>query len=170
MGLPRGLISLFRNDLVELACEIINHVEGLEPQKHVLATYLLYLAKYLHPHTICAKLRLPNEFPEPPAVQMSKIIPLDLALGAPRPSLNLFQFFSEFDHASVPHPDFQAELLTRVNASIASLSTLLTRGLRCHVLDSGSFCKSRAHRPRTHRPQRTCSRSLARNCRARVPR
>jgi hypothetical protein len=128
-----------RNELVELSCDIINHVEGLEPQKHVIATHLLFLAKYLHPHTILTKLRLPNEFPEPAAVQMSKIIPLDLALGAPRPALNLFQFFTEFNHVSVSNNDFQAELQTRVKSSIASLTTLLTRGLRCQSLDSGSF-------------------------------
>jgi hypothetical protein len=128
-----------RNELVELSCDIINHVEGLEPQKHVIATHLLFLAKYLHPHTILTKLRLPNEFPEPAAVQMSKIIPLDLALGAPRPALNLFQLFTEFNHVSVSNNDFQAELQTRVKSSIASLTTLLTRGLRCQSLDSGSF-------------------------------
>jgi hypothetical protein len=170
------LISLFRNELVELSCDIINHVEGLEPQKHVIATHLLFLAKYLHPHTILTKLRLPNEFPEPAAVQMSKIIPLDLALGAPRPALNLFQLFTEFNHVSVSNNDFQAELQTRVKSSIASLTTLLTRGLRCQSLDSGSFCKSHCNMTRvkssivslTH-SQRTCSPSLPINCRSTVP-
>mgnify|MGYP006940089200 CR=1 FL=1 len=126
---------------MDLSCEIASHVEGLEAQKHVIATYLLFLSKYLHPHVIYTKLHIPTDFPEPPTAQMSKIIPLDLALGAPRSPLNLFQIFTEFNHTAVSNDDFQAELLTRIKSSVASLVALLTRGLRCQTLDSGSFGK-----------------------------
>jgi hypothetical protein len=127
------------------------HVTGLEPLKHVIATYLLFLAKYLHPRVIWNKLRVFSELPEPEQLPMSRIVPLDLALGAPRPPLNLFSTFTECDPLAVADADFKSELLTRVNSSVAAMTALLTHGLRLPFMDSSSY--SKCHLPDTcHSP------------------